>query len=133
MARKYKKRTERQKNTDLADDLCRALVRGRGYCEAAGLDKVRCNGMLQWCHIVGRGNKRLRWETWNALCMCQGHHVYYTHHPEEWFLDFIPTHFNEQFKLIQKYRNDKWDKDLDSVINRLKKVQESSVKAIDSI
>lgn len=95
------------------------LVRARGYCQAAGKDKVICKGNLQWCHIVGRANHRLRWEMWNALCMCQAHHLYYTHRPEEWLLDFIPTNFPDEWKLICEHRHEIWNKDIQQVIDEM--------------
>lgn len=124
-------KTPKKKKIKIADDLCREIVRNRGFCEAAGLDNVRCGGVLQWCHIIGRANKRIRWETYNALCMCQGHHVYYTHRPHEWFLDFIPKNFPVQFEQIQMYRNEKWDGDIDKIIERLEKEKENSSSPID--
>lgn len=111
-----------------ADDLARAMVRSRGVCELRGKDRVKCNGVLQWAHIVGRGNHRLRWETWNALCLCAGHHVYYTNHPDKWFWDIIPKHFPEQHVLIQKHRHEPFQKNYVEIIENLEK---SSTKSID--
>lgn len=102
-----------------ADKLCGDIVRARGYCELAGKDHIRCSSVLQWCHIVGRANHRLRWELWNALCACSGHHVYYTNHPWEW-QDLIREQFPENYELIQTHKNEMWDGFYLSVIERLK-------------
>lgn len=78
-------------------------IRSLGYCMAAGLDHIRCGGVLQCCHIVGRSNVHLRWDNQNALAMCQGHHVYYTFHPEAW-RDFIQVNFHPIWKYLERER-----------------------------
>lgn len=128
--KKRKKKSDRAKRLEYADSLARGLVHARGYCQAAGLDRIKCGGSLQWCHIEGRSNKRLKWELWNALCMCAGHHTYYTHHPIEWSI-FIEEKFPENHKLIRKYINESWDKDIEKTIKYLEKEKENSSNAID--
>lgn len=65
------------------DDLAGAIVRSRGYCEHCGRkDK------LQWCHIVGRSARQVRWDLDNAYCLCHQCHFYFTNHPHT-FYDFV--------------------------------------------
>lgn len=90
----------------IADTFFSLLIRSRGICEAKGLDKVTCGGALQCAHIVGRSNKRLRTDENNALCLCAGHHRYYTTKSDEWWLDFLPKHFPKQLAYIQFHRNE---------------------------
>lgn len=66
------------------DKLFSLKVRSMGQCFLRGMDKVNCGGPLQCAHVIGRGNKYLRWHSYNGLCLCAGHHVYYTYHPEAW-------------------------------------------------
>ena len=66
------------------DTLFSLQTRAIGICQLAGVDKVRCGGVLQCAHIIGRANLFLRWDDRNALSLCAGHHVYYTYHPELW-------------------------------------------------
>lgn len=117
----------RKQLRDKADRMAGAMVRGRGYCQFGGLDKVRCGGGLQWAHIVGRSNYRLRWELYNALSLCAGHHVYYTHHPWEW-QELIRTHFPDYYDKISAHRNEMFDGDYDRVITTLKEEYETITK-----
>lgn len=98
-----------------ADKLFSLKVRERGYCELAGLDKVKCGGVLQSAHIIGRANHRLRWEEANALCLCAGHHVYYTHNPEAW-REIIETQCRSSWNWVSRVRNEIWDKDIEKVL-----------------
>lgn len=66
------------------DTLFSLKVRSIGICQLAGTDTIHCGGVLQCCHLIGRGNLFLRWHEWNAISGCAGHHVYYTYHPEAW-------------------------------------------------
>jgi hypothetical protein len=75
------------------------------YCEARGLDLIRCGGVLQWCHIFSRSNLRLRYEPYNKLIMCQGHHSWYTHNPIEW-TRFLERHFPERVSEAELHRNE---------------------------
>lgn len=65
--------------TARADRAFSELIRSRGFCQAAGLDDTACRGFLQCAHIVTRKNYAVRWDTLNALCLCEAHHLYYTH------------------------------------------------------
>lgn len=76
-----------------------SFIRSCGYCQMAGKDHVHCGGSLQWCHIVGRSNMRLRWEENNCVCMCAGHHRYYTSRDFA-FIEQIKTHFPEKDRYI---------------------------------
>lgn len=67
-----------------ADALCGEIVRSRGYCEVPRFTKSNCKGNLQWAHIFSRSYYQIRWDPNNALCMCAGHHMYFTQHPIEW-------------------------------------------------
>lgn len=113
-------KTARAKLQDKADKLAGDAVRARGRCELAGKDKVTCNGTLQWAHIVGRANRRLRWEAYNALCLCAGHHIYYTHHPWEWY-EIIRAQFPLAYGQIQEHRQETWDKNIEVIIERYAK------------
>jgi hypothetical protein len=99
----------RSKLTKELDKVTSKIVRKHGRCQLAGLDDIHCGGHLQTMHIIGRANRRLRWDFMNLLCGCQGHHVYYTHHPWE-FHEFIERHFPERHSYINEHRNSikKW-------------------------
>jgi hypothetical protein len=100
--------------------MCGDLVRARGYCQASHWqDGVECNGPLQWAHIIGRANHRLRWNTQNALCLCAGHHVWYTNHPWDWY-EQISYFFPETYEALRVIARDSWDKNYDRVFAILK-------------
>lgn len=113
-----KVKSTRKQLRDKADRLAGNLVRGRGACELGGVDKVRCNQGLQWAHIVGRSNYRLRWERWNALALCSSHHLYYTHRPWEW-QELIRERYPDNYELITRHRNELFDGDYDRIIKEL--------------
>ena len=104
-----------------ADKLFGEKIRARGRCELAGLDDIRCSGQLQTMHIIGRSNHNLRWEAWNALCGCSGHHRWYTSHPFEFF-GLIQTNFPDQYEFIEASKNDFWDKDYERVLREIEEI-----------
>ena len=85
--RKYKKRTEQQKLIDTNDDLFRNIIykRDNKTCRLAGKTSTRCRNAVQCAHIITRSNFRLRWDTKNAVCLCEAHHCYYTFRPHYWW------------------------------------------------
>ena len=64
-----------------ADTAFSKVVREVGYCES---DRETHKGVLQCAHIIGRSYKTIRVDRRNALCLCAGCHMYFTHHPLEW-------------------------------------------------
>ena len=107
-AHKKKKKIKRPSKTALkrvADSLFAQIIRSRGHCQAKGKDHVNCGGNLQCCHIITRGRKILAYDEQNALCMCAGHHNYYTNNPDRWLHDFIPIQFPEQWGYVDIRRN----------------------------
>lgn len=105
----------------LADRLFRDLIRARGYCEVAGLDRITCNGNLQTAHLVSRRYLSVRWDQQGAVCACAAHHVYYTHHPLEWDLvcqAMLGPRKWEEFK--RRAVDARGAPDYDAVIERLR-------------
>ncbi len=64
-----------------ADTAFGKVVRSVGYCQS---DRTDHKGNLQCAHIISRDYKRIRTDRRNALCLCAGCHMYYTHRPLEW-------------------------------------------------
>jgi hypothetical protein len=71
----------------------------------AGRDKIACNGVLQWAHIIGRANLRLRYEPYNHLIICQAHHVFFTHNPLDWFR-ILEREYPERLTLAEQHRQE---------------------------
>lgn len=87
-----------------ADALFSINVRQYGQCQLRGLDKVKCSSVLQCAHIETRGNMALRYDQQNALCICAGHHIWYTYHPtafNELILEFFPS----QWKYVEEHKH----------------------------
>lgn len=118
LKRQYRKRTPLKIKKDKADKLFSLKVREAGACELMGLDEINCGGGLQCAHIDTRGKHAIRWNTMNALCLCQGHHVYYTFNPKKWDI-VVKQFFPDKYKFVEKHQSDIWDKDIDRVLNEL--------------
>lgn len=94
---------QRKKKTDiLASKFYRAQT---PYCELAGKDFIHCNGNLQWMHIISRNALCIRYEPFNKLVGCTGHHVWYTHNPVDW-VRFLEKNFPERLHQAETHR---WD------------------------
>ena len=100
-----KKKIKRSTLKHKADKLFSLVVRGIGVCEAAGLDKIKCGGVLQCCHIITRGRLNIRYEFRNAICCCQGHHVFYTYHPIKWE-QFVEKNFPDKYAFVKAHENE---------------------------
>lgn len=99
-------KSKRKYSQRLADKYFSLLVRSRGECEAKGKDGIHCGGPLQCAHIVTRANKRLRYDENAVLCICAGHHRWYTTHNADWFWVFIPDNFPSRFYYVKEHKND---------------------------
>ena len=66
-----------------ADRLFARAVRESGPCFAAGF-RFLCNEGMQCAHIITRARKPTRWDFANAVPLCSGHHVWFTHSPDTW-------------------------------------------------
>lgn len=79
-----------------ADTLFSQKVRAAGRCARCGAaDRLQC------AHIVSRRYLCTRWDKDNAICLCAGCHMYFTHRPlewEEWITSRIGTANYEELK-----------------------------------
>ena len=115
------KKTKKVKNSTLkrkADILFSKKVRSRGVCQLKGLDNVKCSQVLQCAHIIGRANLRLRWDERNALCICSGHHVYYTYHPLYW-RELMILYFSSNWNYVLTVEQEKVKVDYMELLLRL--------------
>lgn len=64
-----------------SDRLFSKQVRAAEECWAAGY-RFACAGGWQCCHIVTRARRATRWT--HAVCMCAGHHKWFSHNVEAW-------------------------------------------------
>lgn len=131
--RKRRARTARKATLKQCDKLFATGVRAVGRCEMDGFTithrdvagnerviEIKCKGNLQCCHIVGRSYKATRWLRKNALCGCQAHHKYYTHHSLEWE-EFVAKKYGPRFLAAMKRRAYVYTKpDYDAVLASLR-------------
>lgn len=71
------------------DKIVGQIIRSKGRCERCGSTE-----MLQWCHIITRGAKSIRWDLDNAFCLCHKCHYMFTNNPEKWPV-FVDDHMGE--------------------------------------
>lgn len=98
----------------IAQDLCRYIVKERAgwQCQLAGKDNIHCSQgkpkeIMQWAHIITRGaSKTLKFLLDNGLCICSGHHKYYTHQVTLWN-ELIAKLFPRQWNIVNEL---KWKK-----------------------
>ena len=84
IGRPPKYRAPKQKIEKELDDLWSKVITQKGVCELKGIDGRECKLRLTGAHIISRNYKITRWDYENGICLCWGHHYYYTHHAEEW-------------------------------------------------
>jgi len=83
----HRKRTDKQKQEALLDELYREYIRCRamqrvGGCERCHTPKISYKD-LQAAHFHTRGGHTTRWDIRNAVGLCGGCHTYIDNHDEE--------------------------------------------------
>jgi hypothetical protein len=114
---KKKKRRKLGVKTKLlreADKLFSLKIRSTGHCERCG-----STFMLQCAHIVSRRYKQVRWNFNNALCLCSGCHVYFTHHPLEWEIWVIDQIGESTYKELKEKALQHGDINLELIVGGL--------------
>lgn len=119
MIPKPKKKVSRSYLKKKADALFSKKIRAKGKCELAGLDHIECSSDLQCAHIFGRSNMRLRFDEKNVMCICSGHHRWYTSHPYEWF-NLVGSIDKKRFDYLLEHKEEKVKLDYYEVIEKFK-------------
>ena len=117
---KYSKPKKVNKSTlkKRCDTLFSLRIRSVGQCVAPVVD-CKHGGQLQCAHIITRWNLRLRWDEMNAICLCAGHHRFYTTRPLEW-AELIKTYFPKQYTYVMAHKQELNEETLDETYTRLK-------------
>lgn len=80
-------------------------------CEVCGKTQYQCR--LNSHHIIGRRNKRLRWDLRNGVCLCTQHHkfgIQSAHEDNPWFDKWLEKHRADDFEYVNRIKNEikKW-------------------------
>ena len=112
-----------------ADKLFSLIVRASGVCAYHSAESAvdpwggGCKGSLQCAHIISRSYRSVRWDERNAMPLCAGAHVYFTHHPLEWerfVLNYSGVLYGDSIIPALKAKAlSKWDGDIEGVLVRL--------------
>lgn len=128
MPRKPSKKTLKNKLDKAWSQLVK--LQAGNKCEVCG--KAGPDAHLNSHHIVGRRNLRLRWETFNGVCLCAGCHTFKTdsfHQNPVWADDWLRENRGQDLKLIRVTMNEiqKWTiEDLKEELKELEEELESS-------
>lgn len=109
-----------------ADQIFSKLIRHRdGHCLAVGY-RFPCSGNLQCAHIHTRAYKSIRCDFDNAVTLCGGHHVFFTHRPLEW-ADWVeamfPGRWDELKRRALRYDRVNWP----GMVRELRKLEKETV------
>lgn len=107
------------------DPLCKKIVKLNGRC-------ARCQSRfsLEWSHIITRGERRIKWDLQNCMCLCHFCHVYFTQHPAAWDL-FVKDKIGEDlYWELRRRANDRTSKIDYRAIEEYLKNQLSLVQAV---
>lgn len=95
------RKPSRKTLTNKLDFTWSRLIRSKGFCERCG----RTNCKLDAAHIVGRQNRRLRWDVRNGWCACFLCHRWNHDHPLE-FAAWILEHRPDDVDYLLRVKND---------------------------
>jgi len=125
MPRKPSKKTLGKKLDTVWSQLVK--LQAGNKCEVCGKTES-----LNSHHIVGRRNLRLRWETYNGVCLCAGCHTFRTnsfHQNPVWAEEWLRENRGEDLKLVRATMNEikKWTiEDMQEKLEELQEELESS-------
>lgn len=113
---------KRQNYMRQADALFSKFIRERdGRCQACGTaDNLQC------AHIISRSYKAIRTHQWNAVALCRGCHVRFTHRPLEWE-DFVESRWPGRWVMLRElalsYERVDWKAERDRLKAELKRLE----------
>ena len=86
---------------DKCDTEFSKLVREKGFCEKCGARSIK----MDCSHVIPRGNKTLRWDILNALCLCHRCHRFWAHGNPLDFTDWFSNKFPHRYDYLMETRN----------------------------
>ena len=105
-----------------------AVKKRAGYkCEVCGIGE---SGHLNSHHIVGRRNRRVRWDVRDGVCLCVKHHrfgIESAHEDPLWFREWLEDKRWEDYAYLYTIKNQikKWTlEDMEKQLEELKDIIE---------
>ena len=87
---------------DKADELFSQYIRLRdGKCLKCGKTTS-----LQCSHIEGRRNMRLRFDPMNAITLCAGCHLFWSHKEPRQFVAWLEKNFSKNIQYLDEHKNE---------------------------
>jgi len=103
-----------------------AVKKRAGYkCEVCGIGE---SGHLNSHHIVGRRNRRVRWDVRDGVCLCVKHHklgIESAHEDPLWFREWLEDKRWEDYAYLYTVKNQtkKWTlEDMEKQLEELNKI-----------
>ena len=103
-----------------------AVKKRAGYkCEVCGIGE---SGHLNSHHIVGRRNRRVRWDVRDGVCLCVKHHrfgIESAHEDPLWFREWLEDKRWEDYAYLYTIKNQikKWTlEDMEKQLEELNKI-----------
>ncbi len=103
-----------------------AVKKRAGYkCEVCGIGE---SGHLNSHHIVGRRNRRVRWDVRDGVCLCVKHHrfgIESAHEDPLWFREWLEDKRWEDYAYLYTIKNQikKWTlEDMEEQLEELNKI-----------
>ena len=103
-----------------------AVKKKAGYkCEVCGIGE---SGHLNSHHIVGRRNRRVRWDVRDGVCLCVKHHKFgieSAHEDPLWFREWLEDKRWEDYAYLYTIKNQikKWTlEDMEEQLEELNKI-----------
>lgn len=78
------------------------LVRQKGFCERCGKTE---HHLLQHAHVIPRTNLFLRWDIFNALCLCYSCHLFWAHKNPLEFTEWFKNRYPERYAYLMAHKN----------------------------
>ena len=124
---KTKKPLTKGKLSKKLDEAWSLSVKKRaGYkCEVCGIGE---SGHLNSHHIVGRRNRRVRWDVRDGVCLCVKHHrfgIESAHEDPLWFREWLEENRWEDYAYLYTVKNQikKWTlEDMEKQLEELNKI-----------
>lgn len=85
--------------------------------------------MLNHAHVIGRANKALRYDIFNAMCLCVACHMWWHENPTEsgiWFKEKYP----ERYEYLNREKNRFVDRTEQDFVELMANIQNKNLNSL---